>query len=197
VKAGLRAVLFDLDGVLVDSFEVWLAVVNEVALRFAAPPLTRAGLERIFGQGIEEDARTLYPGRSVPEIRAAYDAAMPRHVHLVQANPEAAPALDRLGARGIGRAIVTNTQDTLAPRILQAADLAARVDAVQGMGRGLREKPHPDLLLAALEVLGVPARDALMVGDTTYDEEAARAAGVRFVRYDVRSGASLLATLGL
>ena len=60
----IEAVLFDLDGVLVDSFEVWVGVVNEVAERFGRPSVTREFVASIFGQGISDDMRNLYPGRS-------------------------------------------------------------------------------------------------------------------------------------
>jgi phosphoglycolate phosphatase len=190
-RGSARAVLFDLDGVLIDSFDVWLEVVNEVARRFSAPPISAEKLHAMFGQGLEEDTRTVFRGRTVDEIRAAYDESMPRHVDRVRVNPYAADALDELARRGVGRAVVTNTQDTLATRIVEVAGLLDRLDVVAGVGAGLREKPHPDLLLAALERLAVPARDALMVGDTSYDEAAARAAGVAFLHYDIRRGESL------
>lgn len=190
-----EAVLFDLDGVLVDSFEVWLAVVNAAAQRFGRPAVTREHLERIFGQGIEEDARDLYPGRSHDEIRAAYEAAMPTALPRMLRNPEAHAALRALARRGLKRAVVTNTQESLAGVVLRTTDLAGHVDACVALGGGLRGKPEPDLLLRALELTGASPGTALMVGDTDYDERAARAAGVRFLRYELRRGTSLTLAL--
>jgi phosphoglycolate phosphatase/AHBA synthesis associated protein len=192
---GVSAVLFDLDGVLVDSFEAWLATVNEVAVRFGGAPFPRERIRAIFGQGVEADAETLYPGHAPAEIRRAYDETLPRHVPAVAVNPEARSVLDRLGRRGVRRAIVTNTQQSLAERILEAKGLAAAVDVVSAMRAGVREKPHPDLLTTALASLRVPPGSALMVGDSRYDEEAAVAAGVRFLRYEISRGASLDAAL--
>jgi HAD superfamily hydrolase (TIGR01509 family) len=191
----LRAVLFDLDGVLVDSFETWLGIVNDAADRFGTPHLDRDHLARIFGQGIAEDARSLYPGHTMEEIRAAYEAAMPKYVDRMQVNPEAHAVLDDLRDRGIGRAVVTNTQDTLVTDILAVTGLSRRIDAVAAMAPGRREKPHPDLLLEALEALEVPISEAIMVGDTHYDEDAARAADVTYLHYELRSGASLSSAL--
>jgi HAD superfamily hydrolase (TIGR01509 family) len=190
-----RAVLFDLDGVLVDSFDVWFGTVTDVADRFAAPRVTRERMREIWGQGIEKDAENLYPGRRMDEIRAAYDDALPRHAIRMRVNPEATAVLRRLGERGVGRAVVTNTQASLAEEILVAKGLRAGLDHVSALRPGLREKPAPDLLLDALRALGADAHDALMIGDTPFDEAAARGAGVAFLHYDVKEGGSLLAAL--
>lgn len=191
------ALLFDLDGVLVDSFEVWLAVVNEVRVRFALPPVSREFVASIFGQGISDDLRNLYPGRTREDVLGAYDQTMPRCIHRMQVNPEAVPVLRALGQRGVKRAIVTNTQQSLAVRVLDDAGLAPHVDACVAVVPGLREKPAPDLLQRALGLLGVPPGRALMVGDTEYDAQAARAAGTAFLRYEIRKGTRLSGALGL
>lgn len=194
-RADVRAVLFDLDGVLVDSFEVWLAVVNAACERFGRPAVSRERLGEIFGQGIEDDARNLYPGRTAAEIRAAYDEALPRSLVHMRVNVEAAATLDALGRRRIRRAIVTNTQPSLADLVLRTVGLAQHVDAWVAPGPGLRGKPAPDMLTKALALTGAGPEQALMVGDTDYDERAAKAAGVRFLRYDLRSGLRLSVAL--
>jgi HAD superfamily hydrolase (TIGR01509 family) len=192
----VAAVLFDLDGVLVDSFHVWLAVVNSARRRFDHPPMTPETLGPIFGQGISDDMRNLYPGRTREEIKRAYDEAMPTAMARMALNPEAVPVLRALKARGIRRAVVTNTQQSLVGAVLANAGLLEHLDAWSGVGAGVREKPAPDLLLNALAHFDLPAGAALMVGDTDYDARAAAAAGVRFLRYEIRSGARLTEALG-
>lgn len=191
----LRAVLFDLDGVLVDSYEAWFQVVNATARRFGAPAVSRERLAEVFGQGPEEDARTLYPGRPVSEIQAAYAEAMAEAVDTLVVGADVHAALDDLGRRGILRAVVTNSQHDVAEHLLRAADLLGRLETWVGVGGDLREKPAPDMAERALERLGVAPADALFVGDTWYDEEAARAASVAFLSYELRAGGSLAAAL--
>lgn len=191
----VRAVLFDLDGVLIDSYEAWLHVVNDAARELDRPAVSRATFASIFGQGIAADLKTMYPGRERAEVEAAYVRAMARQAGTIRVNAEAVALLTELSSRGVRRACVTNTQVGLARTILQAAGLLPHFDAVEGVRVGVREKPAPDLLLAALEATQAHADEALMVGDSRYDEEGAAAANVPFLRYEMVSGASLQAAV--
>ena len=190
-RGAIRVVLFDLDGVLVESYRAWLGVVNDAAKAFGAPEVTEERFQGVFGQGIAADVESLYPGRTHREVEAAYEEAMARHGKEIRVNPEAALVLSSLRAEGYLLACVTNTQAGIARALLQAAGLLPGLDDLEGMSEGLMEKPAPDLLLAALAVLCVDSEEALMVGDSRYDEEAAAAAGVAFLKYDLRTGASL------
>lgn len=191
-----RAILFDMDGVLVDSVDSWLGVVNEVRVDFGFEPISQTQLMEIFGQGVEDDAKNLYPGHEPQVIRRAYDDAMPRFVDRVKAGPETREVLRGLEAAGIRRAVVTNTQHTLAGDMLRAAGLDGAFDVVAAAGGKEREKPHPDMLDLVLKTLGVPADEALMIGDTSYDAEAATAAGVPYLHFDLHRGGRLRDALG-
>lgn len=191
----VRAVLFDLDGVLVDSYQAWFAMVNDAARQFGSPEVTLERFQGVWGQGIGADVKNLYPGRTHRDVEEAYERAMAKQAGTIMVNPEAAATLDDLLALGLPRACVTNTQIGLARAVLTASGLLARFEAVEGMAPGRREKPAPDLLLAALEALEVAPADALMVGDSRYDEGAAEAARVPFLHYDLREGGSLRAAL--
>jgi len=193
----VRAVLFDLDGVLIDSYHAWFAVVNDAARSFGSPEVTLERFQSVWGQGIGADVRNLYPGRTHRDVEEAYERAMAQQTDTIMVNPESAATLDDLKALGLARACVTNTQIGLARTVLTASGLLSRFESIQGMAPDRREKPAPDLLLAALEALRVAPRDALMVGDSRYDEGAAEAAKVRFLHYDMREGGSLKAALTL
>lgn len=192
----VKAVLFDLDGVLIDSYRAWFVVVNEAARAFGSPKVSLAMFQSVWGQGIGADVKNLYPGRTHREVEEAYERAMAEQESTIVVNPEAAATLDDLRALGLPRACVTNTQIGLARAVLGASGLLARFDAVEGMAPNRREKPAPDLLLAALTALRVAPADALMVGDSRYDEGAAEAAKVPFLHYDLRDGGSLRAAVG-
>jgi methenyltetrahydrofolate cyclohydrolase len=187
-----KAVLFDLDGVLIDSHDAWFEVVNDAARSLGAPAITRERFRGVWGQGISADVQHLYPGRTHDDVAAAYARAMPARTASIAVNPDAATVLDALRSRGVRTACVTNTQPDLARAILEGTRLLSRFDVAESPRPGVREKPAPDMLLSALSRLGVAAADALMVGDSRYDEEAARAAGVAFLRFDWRERGSLV-----
>jgi len=192
----IRAVLFDMDGVLVDSFEMWLVVMNAVADRFGAPAISRDALRASFGQGIEEDVQTFFRGVAPQDLTAALEETIPQHEGLIRPNPTTRGALQELGRRDIARLVVTNTQEAAVAGILERCDLAGQIDHVAGARLDVREKPHPDMLLNALAHARVPPTSALMVGDAdAYDGAAARAAGVPYLHYDLRAGTDLAAVL--
>ena len=187
----MDAVLFDMDGVLADSHDVWFHVMNDVARTLGYPAITEAQMEAAFGQGLAEDERVFYPGTSLEDLTRHYERAFPRHIVHMRANPEAKSVLEALRAKGLKVGVVTNTPQGLAEAILSVLELLPLVDVTAGLRPGIREKPAPDLVLDVLERLGIEAGDALLVGDSVYDEQAAVAAGVPFRLYQLKAGTSL------
>ena len=179
----VRALLFDLDGVLLRSEGAWYRVVNAAAQAFGCPPVDRPTFEAHFGQGVEADAARFFPGRTPAEVAAYYEAHFSAHLGHVKVEPGAVEILEALGARGVPVAVVTNTPPVLARQLVSHTGLPVPESRVFGAGGTLREKPAPDLLLAACDALGVPPGGTLMVGDSPYDAQAAVAAGIPFLWY--------------
>jgi len=176
----LEAVLFDMDGVLVKSEEVWFRAVEEAGVRFRGRPITREEFFPTFGQGTAADIPYFGLNTTRAELDAFYVEGFLRHIAEMWVNPDAAPLLTRLRAAGLKIALVTNTVGPLAARILETAKLSGFFDSLATSDRVAHAKPSPELPLLALKELGVSASAAVMVGDSKYDREAARAAGVRF-----------------
>ncbi len=191
----IRAVLFDLDGVLVDTYEAWFALVRATARHFGAPPVSRPAFDATWGQSVEDDTRELVPGPTVPEVSGYYAAHFRDHLAAIAVHAGAAELLAALRRRGIRTACVTNSPVPLAREILEAAGLDERIDAVVAAGDVPRPKPAPDMVLEACRRLGASPAEALLVGDSRFDEAAAAAAGVRFVHFDVRRDATLARTV--
>jgi phosphoglycolate phosphatase/AHBA synthesis associated protein len=174
----LRAVLFDLDGVLIDSYEVWRHVMNAVAAELGYPEIPREVFHASWGQGIEADQRRFFPRHGIDEIEARYEARFPEHLGHLRVAEEVPDVFARLELLAIPSAVVTNTPAPLARTLVARA--RARPDALVGGTDVPRPKPAPDMLRRACELLDVPPEAALLVGDSRYDREAARAAGVPF-----------------
>ncbi len=174
-----RAVLFDLDGVLVDSKEAWFKTVEASGVRYRGSPVTRAEFDPTFGQGTAADAETFRLGITADELDAFYAEEFVRHLEAVWVNPEAAPLFEALHTRGIGRALVTNSVAPVVDAVLAHGKLSLPVRATAD--RVVHAKPAPDLVLLACRDLNLEPRDVWMVGDSRYDRAAAQSAGVFFV----------------
>lgn len=177
----VRAVLFDMDGVLVKSEEVWFRVVEAAGLRFRGRPVTREEFFPTFGQGTAADIPSFGLTCSVSELDAFYVQHFVEHLDAMWVNPDAAPLLSWLSDRGVPCAVVTNTVGPLAERILERASLRTWFRVLATADRVVHAKPAPDLVQLALRDLGCVAPEAVMIGDSRFDRQAAQAAGVRFL----------------
>jgi HAD superfamily hydrolase (TIGR01509 family) len=174
--AALAAVLFDLDGVLVDSIAAWHEVLNRALAERHRPPLGDAAMRVGWGQGIQADARTYFAGETVEALKATYDRLFLQCLDRVALMPGATDVVSALAAAGLRLAVVTNTQRDLAARILDATGLAPHFAAVAAGDEVPEGKPDPALVRLGASRLGVPLESCLFVGDTMADVEAGRRA---------------------
>ncbi|MDC0742934.1 HAD family hydrolase [Polyangium mundeleinium] len=176
-------VLFDLDGVLVDTRDAWFALMNAAARDLMCPPIRRDAFDESWGQSIAADARQFYPGHENEVVSLYYERHFEEHVEHLRVEPFAAQLLERLRERGLPSAVVTNTARRLALQILELAGLGPPL--LVASDEVARPKPAPDLPLAACAALGLAPREVCLVGDSANDREAARAAGVAFVGFGI------------
>lgn len=176
----LRGVLFDLDGVLVDSVRAWHRTIDAGAQRRGFPGVSWERFSGTFGQGVEADEKSFFPGLGAEGVSRLYEEEFPRHLEAVELMPGAREVLASLTERGLARAVVTNTPHALAEQVLTHKGLRRYVQLIAG-GGDAPEKPRPELVELALAGLDLTSSDVLYVGDSASDEGATRSAGVRFV----------------
>jgi phosphoglycolate phosphatase/AHBA synthesis associated protein len=175
------AMLFDMDGVLVNSEEVWFRVLEVAGQRFRGSPVTKEEFAPTFGQGTSADVEVFKLRCSPRQLDRFYEEEFVRHLGAVWVHPRAREVLDTVGARHIKRGLVTNTVSLLARAVLSRAGL---LDALEVLGTAdlvRHAKPAPDLLLHVCKELGATPQTTWMVGDSRYDAQAAHAAGMHFV----------------
>ncbi|MCB1382897.1 MAG: HAD-IA family hydrolase [Notoacmeibacter sp.] len=181
-----QAILFDLDGTLVDSVPDLRTAVNAALAAEGHAPLSDADVRLMVGLGAAKLVERAFAARAVP---LSADALALRTARMLDAyadclteNTKALPgALEMVAAYHRARvkiAVVTNKPQAPARTILSRLGFADHVDAVIGGDTGPARKPAPDMLLHAVQGFGLHPSRALMVGDTAHDVEAARAAGM-------------------
>lgn len=177
----LEAVLFDLDGTLIDTNELILASFSHVLREYLGKTVSRPELVQYFGEPLVNTLGRFAPPERVPDLVQAYRAFnLEHHDQLTRPVPGMREVLERLRSAGIRLAVTTSKMDETAWRGLRLFNLEGSFEVVVGAGQTRRHKPHPDPVLYTLERLGLsPGPRVLMVGDTPHDLDSGRAAGVQ------------------
>ena len=174
------AVLFDLDGTLIDSIELILSSARHAFRERRGRVPTDS--EWLAGVGIP--LATMFGRYAVDDddlaiLIAGYrEYQMVHHDRLVRAYEGVAAMLTTLHARGHPLAVVTSKGDALAARGLAHVGLAQHFDTIVGCDSCSQHKPHPEPVQRALERLGYAPSEAVFVGDSVHDMAAGNAAGV-------------------
>jgi phosphoglycolate phosphatase len=174
-----RGVLFDFDGTLGDSYPAITASVNHVRSLYGLPPLPEAEVRRHVGRGA---AYLLEQTVAQGSVAANVEAYRAHHPSVLQSGttllPGAADALRSLHRRGFKLGVCSNKPVAFTRELVTYLGVAGYLDLVLGPEDVERPKPAPDMLLAALPRLGMPAPEVLYVGDMVVDIQTARAAGL-------------------
>ena len=207
----LQAAIVDLDGTMVDTLGDFEIALNRSLTDLDLPPVTRALVERTVGKGSEHLIRSVLAHQlALPEVKGLanvcdarsaenlYEPAWQRYQHhylaingeFAAVYPGVAEGLQQLRDAGLQLACLTNKPLSFAKPLLQAKGLDSFFAHVFGGDSCERKKPDPLPLLKTCEALGVKPSQALMVGDSSNDAQAARAAGcpVVLVRYGYNHG---------
>ena len=184
-----RAVVFDLDGTLVDTAPDLTAALNHVLPRADRDPVGVADVRAMVGQGLRKlIERALTASGGIPDgvdIEAMFEGAFEYYAaHLADRSvpfPAATDVLDRLAEAGVTLGVCTNKPVALSERLLSELDLARYFTAILGGDSLAVKKPDAGHLLTTLERMNARPREAVMIGDSQADIDAARAADVAVV----------------
>jgi phosphoglycolate phosphatase len=197
------AAIVDLDGTMVDTLGDFAESLNRMLRDLDLPPVPAAAIERMVGKGSEHLIHSslvhvMTAADAEEKAKALFDRAWDRYQHHYLAingqhsalYPGVIEGLKALRARGLRLACLTNKPTSFARPLMAAKGLDGFFELVFGGDAFERKKPDPLPLLKTCEALGtVPAR-TLMIGDSSNDARAARAAGcpVVLVTYGYNHG---------
>lgn len=194
--SNLDAVIVDLDGTMVDTLGDFAEALNRMLAELALGRIDRARIERMVGKGSEHLIHSVLA--AVGADAARYDAAWvsyQRHYLAINGQfsavyPGVHSGLSALQARGLKLACLTNKPAAFAVPLLVAKGLSGYFSETFGGDAFERKKPDPLPLLRTCEALGTHPSRTLMIGDSSNDAQAARAAGcpVVLVTYGYNHG---------
>mgnify|MGYP000638568496 FL=1 len=207
----LQAAIVDLDGTMIDTLGDFEVALNRSMADLDLPPVTRALVERTVGKGSEHLIRSVLAHQlALPQVKGLtnvcdarsvdnlFEPAWQRYQHhylaingeFAAVYPRVVEGLQQMRDAGLQLACLTNKPLSFAKPLLQAKGLDHFFIHVFGGDSFERKKPDPLPLLKTCEALGVSPAQALMVGDSSNDAQAARAAGcpVVLVRYGYNHG---------
>jgi HAD superfamily hydrolase (TIGR01509 family) len=181
-KPRYRAVILDVDGTLVDSNDAHVQVwVDSLAEHGIEVPVER--IRKLVGMGGDN----LLPAavgidKESPQGKAIADRRgelfRSRFLHHIEPFPAVRPLLERMRSAGLELAVASSSPADEMKVLLERAGVADLLRDTASGSDAKRSKPDPDIVQAALDKLGLPPAETIMLGDTPYDIQAAGKAGV-------------------
>lgn len=183
------AVIFDLDGTLVDSAGDITTALNELLTISRLGPYSLKEVIGFIGNGMtalvekafETRGKHLLPDELSAHVAVFRSLYSGRLVNSTRAYAGAAAAITRLREQGVSTAICTNKEESLACSMISALGLRNHFATIVGGSPNRSPKPSPEPLMEVIARLGARRDDVLMVGDSEADVRCARAAGVKVI----------------
>ncbi|MBR1713036.1 MAG: HAD family hydrolase [Alloprevotella sp.] len=180
----VTTIIFDLDGTLIDTLQDLTNSANHALRLHGLPERSAADVRKFLGNGyarLMAECAGNVPEETTSRLLADFNAYYTIHCQ-DQTRPYHGiiKMLRELKGRGIRLGIVSNKGDA-AVQELVGRFFSGLIDTAVGEREGIRRKPSPDTVLAALQVLGSKAEESIYVGDSEVDIETAKRAGMACV----------------
>jgi N-acetyl-D-muramate 6-phosphate phosphatase len=164
----LRAIVFDLDGTLINSYDAIAGSLNHAMATLGHPPIPEADVRRMVGCGLED---LLARALDIPVEHADRQARIVEGVRLFRERYDQVCEAET-------RLVATHKASYFARRLLSALGVGTYLSAVVGPDLVTHKKPHPEMIETALAAMGARREETVYVGDMEVDVQSARAAGL-------------------
>lgn len=179
------AIVWDLDGTIIDSAPDLAAALNSLLEEHGKTPISEANVRQMIGNGVAKLIERGFAESGVTVGSAELQSLQPRFMsiytprasQLSELYPGAQSAIQAFHESGVAQAVCTNKPESVSREILNDMNLAQYFGLVVGGDSLEHRKPHPLPLQACLNALGTSVDSTLMIGDSAVDAETARAVG--------------------
>ncbi len=183
------AIVFDLDGTLVESAPDLAATTNVLLARRGRRQIELSELRSMVGKGARVMIQKAFTATGAPATESEIEGMIPEFLEYYGAHvsdltlpfPGVIDALETLGSRGCPIGVCTNKFESLSHKLLKALEIDHYFDAVLGGDTLDIRKPDPGHVLESIRRLGGSPENAIMVGDSNNDIDAARAGNVKSI----------------
>lgn len=175
------AVLFDLDGTLIDTVELIVRSFQHATTQHLGTALDRDAVVATIGRPLLECLEEIAPGKGADLYATYREYNLTQHDTLARPIDGTSAVLSALWNRGYRLGLVTSKSRRGAEQAIKYCDLAHLLEVIVCLEDTVRHKPAPDPLLLAVERLGLRPDQAWYVGDSVFDVGSAQAAGMPVV----------------
>ena len=186
-KREVKLVLFDLDGVLVDSIDAWHHVFNDTLTYFYLKKVSKREFRKDFGAPIEHDMKKYFKGKTVKEVVSVFVSNFKKSAVHVKLFPQSMYVLKNLKKKNVKTGLITNSTKPIVLTVLNDLKLKEYFNVVVTMDDVRRRKPAPDMVLKACKKLKVSPKNTILIGDTINDILAGKRAGCITIGYKTNS----------
>lgn len=181
------ALLFDMDGVLVDSQDSWWRALNDALAAYRLPKLSRQDfIRRFWGFDLKVNLSRL---GLPPEVAGFCNKVYEEYLGCTVLYPETRPTLEALAR--YRKAVITNSPCACVTKILDRFVLTPYFEAIVTSDDVAKGKPDPELVHVACRTLSVRPQDVVLIGDTANDVAAGHAAGCIVIGLNVKADVTI------
>ncbi|MFH0867735.1 MAG: HAD family hydrolase [Candidatus Woesearchaeota archaeon] len=184
-KTELKAVLFDLDGVILDSFERQYVVFNDLRKKFGLNHIDKHEYKKKFwGNSLESSAKHYFEKHDLKELHIAYNNLVKTHMGKSKLISHAEEVLKIIKNKNLKIGLVTNTTTERTTNDLRFHKINKYFDAIVTADDVEKPKPYPDGTLKLCKKLNVMPDETILVGDSKNDYKAGKSAGCFVVGFN-------------
>jgi len=177
MKLKPSGILFDLDGVLVDSFDAWLSALNDALKIFNHKEITKDEfIEKYWGHDLFDNLDKM---NLTFEVGVACNNFYKKHVDKIKIYPYTKDILNQL--KMYRKGVITNTPKDSAEKVLKKFDIDRYFEFVLTSDDVEMSKPNPEIVLKSCKLLNLKPNEVILVGDTKSDVEAGNTAGCKVI----------------